>query len=139
MSAVETPEDRERAFLGGAGITLRHSGGVDLVNPPTFRPIVGTQMVAVKLMLPEGFVHPRHNHPEHESIGTVVRGRLQMVIGEETVVLGPGDTWHHPIGVYHSVLALEATEAVETHSPLRHDLIELAAAADAERTTPEEN
>jgi len=131
--------ERELEFLGGPGITLLNSGGVDLINPPKFRIIVGDHMVTMKLLFEKGFVHPRHNHPEHESIGVILKGRIEMVIGDETFILGPGDTWHHPVGVYHSVLALEDVEAIETHSPRREDLVRIAAEADAAAAAEKEN
>jgi len=83
----------------------------------------GENLQLVELKLRKGYYHPLHNHPEHESIGYVISGRLEMTIGDRTYMLGPGDAWHHAIGVHHSTRALEDTYAIETHSPLRSEYL----------------
>lgn len=47
-----------------------------------------------------------HKHDEHEQLGIVVRGRLDFRIGdddgdEQRSVLGPGDVYLAPLGVWH--------------------------------------
>lgn len=115
-----------RPFLTEPAICLNTAGGVQIATPPRLNLIVGTQLMAVKLVLPAGFDHPWHNHPEHESMGVVVRGRVRMRIGDDDdIELGPGDVWHHPVGVYHSTHAPQEAWVVEMHSPLRPDLVGL--------------
>lgn len=84
--------------------------------------ITGQRLQLVELRLKEGFFRPPHHHPEHESIGYVISGRLQMMIDGREYTLGPGDAWHHRIGVYHATRAIEDTHAVEIHGPPRPDL-----------------
>lgn len=118
-------------FLTEPAVCLAQAGGVTITTPPRLNLVVGTGLMAVKLVLPRGFDHPWHNHPAHESMGVVVRGRVLMRIGDaEPVELGPGDTWHHPVGVHHSTHALEESWVVEMHSPLREDLLALAETTD---------
>jgi quercetin dioxygenase-like cupin family protein len=81
----------------------------------------GQHLQLVELDLKKGFYRPAHNHPEHESIGYVISGSLEMMIGHKTYRLGPGDAWHHPVGVMHATRALADTLAVEVHSPPRVD------------------
>lgn len=115
-----------KPFLSEPILTQPGSGDLAFEVKPQLNLIVGTKLMAGKLFLPQGFVHERHNHTEHESIGIVVSGRLTMTIGDaDPVELGPGDTWHHPVGVYHSLVVHEDTQAVEVHSPLRADLLAL--------------
>ncbi|MBI3969018.1 MAG: cupin domain-containing protein [Chloroflexi bacterium] len=83
----------------------------------------GQRVQMVELQLQKGFFRPTHSHPEHESIGYVVSGRLQMMIDGKEYTLGPGDAWHHRIGVDHWTRALEDSVAVEIHSPPRPDLL----------------
>jgi quercetin dioxygenase-like cupin family protein len=95
-------------------------GGVDLKGEVDLRVLVtGANIQIVQLSLAKGFYHPPHNHPEHESIGYVITGELEMGIGEEEHVLGPGHAWHHGIGVIHWTRAREDTLAIEIHSPRR--------------------
>ena len=115
-----------KPFLTEPILTQPGSGELEFDVKPALNLIVGTNLMAGKLFLPRGFVHGRHNHTEHESIGIVVSGHLTMKIGDaDPVELRAGDTWHHPIGVYHSLVVHEDTKAVEVHSPLREDLLRL--------------
>ena len=62
---------------------------------------------------------PAHAHDDHESIVYLIRGRMELVIGDETFVAQAGDAWRHPIGVPHSSVALEDCVAIEVKSPPR--------------------
>lgn len=46
-----------------------------------------------------------HHHPEHEQLGVVVRGRLELRIGDPETAphssLGPGELYLAPAGVWH--------------------------------------
>lgn len=114
------------AFVGADAVRLSGAGGVAIQGGAEISVAVGERIMAVKLALGPDFVHPWHNHPENESIGVVLQGRLEMRIGDRLIELGPGDLWHHPAGVYHSTRALEPTLAVECHAPPRADLARLA-------------
>ncbi len=104
------------------GITGRRLGGVvPIGNFEVWARVLGEQLQVIELRLEEGFYHPLHSHPVNESAGYVLSGSLEMMIGEETLVLGPGETWHHPVGVLHSTRALENTVALEMHSPPRSE------------------
>jgi quercetin dioxygenase-like cupin family protein len=105
----------ERIDVAGkpnAGVMLEGSIGLwELVR--------GDRIQLVELQFEEGFKHPHHNHPEHESIGYVISGKLQMKIDGTQYIVGAGDAWHLRAGVYHESVALENTHAVEVHSPPR--------------------
>lgn len=79
----------------------------------------GKHLQLVELNMKKGFFRPAHNHPEHESIGYVISGELEMMVGDQMYRLGPGDAWHHGIGVMHSTRALADSVAIEVHSPPR--------------------
>jgi quercetin dioxygenase-like cupin family protein len=78
-----------------------------------------------------------HHHPDEEQIGIVVRGRLDMRIGEKQdegrVVLGPGDVYLAPRNVWHgdSVFIgddeLDEVWILDIFSPVRQDLDPMAA------------
>ena len=95
-------------------------GGVELKGEVALKVLVsGSKIQIVELYLSKGFFHGPHNHPEHESIGYVISGKLEMGIGDEKHFLGPGCTWHHSQGITHWTRAIEDSLAVEIHSPLR--------------------
>lgn len=78
--------------------------------------------MAVRLDFEEGYLQPGHAHPEHESIGIVLSGRIRMTVAGEAAVLEAGDTWWHPRDAFHVTEALEPSVAIEIHSPLRADV-----------------
>lgn len=59
---------------------------------------------------------PMHTHT-HESVIYIVSGKVRTVIGDQEFVLGPGDTARHPVGVSHTVEAVEASKVIEIKSP----------------------
>ncbi len=54
---------------------------------------------------------------DYETVGYVVSGRARLVTGDETLDLGPGDSWVVPAGVEHTYEIVEALTAVEATSP----------------------
>ena len=109
----------------GTELTARHIqgaviGGVTIEGEAALKVMgSGTSLQLCEIHLKKGYFHPLHHHPGHESIGFVISGRIEMQIGDAVFVLGPGDSWHHPIGVHHSTRALADSHVVEAHSPLR--------------------
>ena len=64
---------------------------------------------------------PSEGKPEaardYETVGYVVTGRARLRAGDETLELGPGDSWVVPAGVSHTYEIVEAFTAVEATSP----------------------
>lgn len=54
---------------------------------------------------------------DYETVGYVVSGRARLVAGDETLELGPGDSWVVPAGVEHTYEIVEALTAVEATAP----------------------
>ena len=67
----------------------------------------------------KGLIDPVHQHDDHESVATLLSGRLRMRIGEEEFIANPGDVWRHPPGVPHYSEALEPCVQIEVKSPAR--------------------
>lgn len=78
-----------------------------------------------------------HHHEDSEQLGIIMRGKLDMRIGgkkdETRVVLGPGDLYLAPMGVWHgdSVFVgddeLGEVWILDVFSPVREDLTPTAA------------
>ena len=81
--------------------------------------MVGDDMLMVEFFQEAGVRIPQHVHADHESIVYLLRGRMDLTVGEERFVAAAGDVWRHPVGVPHSSLALEDCVAVEVKSPPR--------------------
>ena len=81
-----------------------------------------------------------HHHQDAEQLGMIMRGKLDMRIGEKEdesrVVLGPGDLYLAPIGVWHgdSVFIgddeLNEVWILDVFSPVRQDLDPMTARRD---------
>ncbi len=54
---------------------------------------------------------------DYETVGYVVSGRARLVTGDETLDLGPGDSWVVPAGVEHTYEIVEELTAVEATAP----------------------
>ncbi|CCG05578.1 cupin domain-containing protein [Blastococcus saxobsidens] len=54
---------------------------------------------------------------DYETVGYVVSGRARLRTGDDTLDLGPGDSWVVPAGVEHTYEIVEALTAVEATSP----------------------
>lgn len=87
--------------------------GGDLLVKPMMN---GDEMVVMEIHYAAGVGAPAHVH-SHESMTYVVRGKVKMVVGEQTYVLGPGDVCRHPAGVPHGVEALEESVMLEVKAP----------------------
>ena len=73
-------------------------------------------MSAIKMKLSANSETPYHTH-DHESLGVVVKGKLEVFDENNSTTLLPGDTWVNPIGQTHKVKAIEDTLFVEIKSP----------------------
>ena len=64
---------------------------------------------------------PVHTHP-HEQGGILLEGEMEMGIGIETRILGPGDTYIVPGNVQHwARTGSTAARALDIFSPVRED------------------
>lgn len=67
-------------------------------------------------------VEPGKDHAaserDYETAGYVVTGRAELKLGNQTLILEPGDSWIVPRGASHSYRILEPFTAIEaTHPP----------------------
>ena len=54
---------------------------------------------------------------DYETVGFVIRGRAELHLEGQTVILEPGDSWIVPKGAEHRYAILESFTAVEATSP----------------------
>lgn len=76
----------------------------------------GEEMLLIELTYAAGAGAQLHKH-DHESHCYVVRGRMMATVEDETWEMKPGDACLHPIGVMHSMEAIEESVVVEIKSP----------------------
>jgi quercetin dioxygenase-like cupin family protein len=107
--------DPVKIVMTGAPI----GGAVPTGEGELTRRVNGEHVQIMELDLKKDYFHPLHKHPVNEAVGYVISGKLEMVVDDETRILGPGDVWRHPVDTLHSTKVLEDTHALEIHSPPR--------------------
>lgn len=63
---------------------------------------------------------PLHHHP-HEQVTYILEGKLKMHIGDEVMILEPGNIKVIPSNTPHSAEALTACKLIDVFSPVRED------------------
>ena len=84
--------------------------------------VFGKKTLMTEFVLQKGSELPLHAHP-HEQTGYLVKGRIRLSIGSETVEVTPGDSWSIPGGAEHGAEILEDSVAIEVFSPVREDYL----------------
>ncbi len=85
--------------------------------------IWGVNITVAQIDLKKGAVVPEHAHVS-EQVTLLLRGALQFRVGDEEVVLRPGEVLVTPPNIPHQVLALEDTLAIDVFSPIRQDWLD---------------
>ncbi len=78
----------------------------------------GQNMNTLHWDLAPGSVVPPHSH-EQEQFGYIIKGSLEVTIGDRRAVLRPGDSYIIPPHVEHGFITLEESEAIDIFSPVR--------------------
>mgnify|MGYP001182937476 FL=1 len=81
--------------------------------------MVTENMIMLRAWRGKGLIDPLHQHDDHESVATLLYGKLKMKIGDKEFIANPGDVWRHPPGVPHFSEALEECVQIEVKSPAR--------------------
>ena len=85
----------------------------------------GENMMLSYLEMDEGGEIPLHHHP-HEQGGMLIKGNVQLTIGDETRICNAGDMFLIPPNVPHRAVAVNGPAVVmDVFSPVREDYVEL--------------
>jgi quercetin dioxygenase-like cupin family protein len=88
----------------------------------TRRVLAGDKEMIVWWSMKAGAHAAAHQHP-HEQMFWVTRGRMDIRIGAERRVCGPGDVGVIPGGVEHEAWFTEDCEVVDVFAPPREDFL----------------
>lgn len=81
----------------------------------------GENLMLSYLEMEQGAVVPMHSHP-HEQGGFLIRGKMELTIGEEARIVEPGALFLIPSNVLHKAVAVEGPlVALDVFSPVRED------------------
>ena len=85
----------------------------------------GENIMLSYLEMDEGAVVPLHQHP-HEQAGMLLKGRMELTIGDETRVVEAGSLFIIPPNTPHRAVAVDGPAVVlDVFSPVREDYAEL--------------
>ena len=86
----------------------------------------GERIMLSYLEMESGAEVPLHAHP-HEQAGMLLKGKLQLTIGEETRIVEPGNLYMVPGGVPNRAVAIDGPVVVlYIFSPIREDYAQRA-------------
>jgi quercetin dioxygenase-like cupin family protein len=88
----------------------------------TRRIVSGEKAMIVWWAILEGGHAAAHSHP-HEQIFWMLSGKMEIRIGEERRVCGPGDIGVIPAGVEHEAWFHEDTQVIDVFAPPREDFL----------------
>ena len=107
-------------------INLSDYQAIEPVPGCRMRTPFGQNLMLSYLEMEPGAEVPLHHHP-HEQGGILLRGRMQLTIGEETRIVEAGSLFLIPPNVPHRAVALDGPCTVlDVFSPVREDYAELA-------------
>ncbi|MGH2851602.1 MAG: cupin domain-containing protein [Solirubrobacteraceae bacterium] len=90
------------------------------------RPVHGERLTLAVVELDADMELPEHHHA-NEQLGLVLQGSVELRVGDETRMLGPGETWRFAPHAPHSGRAgPDGAVVVDAFSPPREDWRELA-------------
>ena len=76
----------------------------------------GETMMMLKCTVPAGYHSPAHQH-EHESIGYMIKGKVETEVDGKKFIVGPGDMFIHPRRSMHRQRVIEDSIWLEIKSP----------------------
>src|SRR6476659_3250234 len=106
----------------GAVTNLAKIAGEAITPLATRRIIPGEKMMMVHWEMKKGADSAAHEHP-HEQLVYVLSGKLNLRVGNDWHILGPGGVVMIPGGVVHQADVLEDAEVVDIFSPPREDFL----------------
>lgn len=79
-------------------------------------------MIVCEIRLEQGASIPSHQHV-HEQSSTVISGKLRYTVGDETRVVGAGDSVMLASNIPHSIVVEEDALVIDVFTPLREEYI----------------
>ena len=79
-------------------------------------------MMIGEIHLAKGAVLPSHQHV-HEQTSNVISGRLRYTVGDETRIVGAGDSVLLASNVPHSIIVEEESYVIDVFTPLREEYL----------------
>lgn len=78
--------------------------------------------MVVEVHFETGTVAALHSHP-HEQITYVISGKFEFAVGDETYVVGAGDSLYKQPNIVHGATCIEAGTLLDIFTPHREDFL----------------
>jgi quercetin dioxygenase-like cupin family protein len=104
MSFINLDEIEQREFLPGLHARFLHS----------------ENMTIAFWFIEAGSEMPLHSHP-HEQITSIIDGKLELTLGEESRILGPGSAGVIAPEIPHAGKAISDCRVIDVFHPVRED------------------
>lgn len=78
--------------------------------------------MVVEVHFEKGTVAAHHSHP-HEQITYVISGKFEFTVGDDTYIVGPGDSLYKQPDIVHGATCLEAGTLLDIFTPHREDFL----------------
>jgi len=99
---------------------------LELIPGCRMRTPYGENLMLSYLEMDEGAVVPLHDHP-HEQGGMLLKGRMELTIGDEVRIVEAGSMYIIPPNTPHKAVAVDGPAVVlDVFSPVREDYAALA-------------
>ncbi|SFR14694.1 cupin domain-containing protein [Poseidonocella sedimentorum] len=79
-------------------------------------------LMVVEVHFEAGTTAPLHHH-RHEQITYVMSGKFEFTVGDQTYVVGPGDSLYKQPDIVHGATCLEAGTLLDVFTPHREDFV----------------
>ena len=106
-------------------IDIKTIQAIEVLSGVRIRAPYGKNLMLSYLEMEQGAIVPLHSHP-HEQGGILLKGKMELTIGDEVRVVDPGAMFLIPPNVFHKAVAIEGPMvALDVFSPVREDYAEL--------------
>jgi quercetin dioxygenase-like cupin family protein len=105
----------------GYFISPKDAAQVEML-PGVHRRTMGTtdEVMLCEFFLQREALVPPHSH-KNDQTGYVIFGQVEMMVGDETRIINPGDSYAIPGGITHSARAVIDSLVIDSFSPPRDD------------------
>ena len=79
-------------------------------------------LMVVEVEFEKGAIGTMHSHP-HEHCTYVLEGEFEFTVGDETHVVGPGDSLYKQPDVMHGAVCLTGGKLLDIFTPHREDFL----------------
>lgn len=79
-------------------------------------------LMVVEVHFEAGVTAPLHHH-RHEQITYVVSGKFEFTVGDQTYIVGAGDSLYKEPNIEHGATCLEAGTLIDMFTPHREDFV----------------